>query len=548
MRRQLFLLLLAWGLTPWAAGQVVTDRTPFALEVTELQTGRIAAHTTYIARTDVNSVKFWVLEPYASKVDWSQVRVKINGNAAAALCRQIPVADGKTLLCDLNRIAGFRLAPDKNVFEIEAQDRAGRPYYASFVLVTDAAEAARERRERAAAAVASTVKVEETPVTGGDDTVCPEIVLHTPLSALMPARPIELRLTVRDAANPIAAVTINGEDALAPPPVVAPPKAKKSSIVPAPTPVPPKELEVSKVIPPGVKNIVVEARDSAGNQTRLTLPVLAVESANVLHFSGRKFAVIIGVSEYQFTDAGLKNLRYADDDAQSLYDFLLRPEGGGFDSNNVLFLVNRQATLSAVRDSLTRFLTKANETDLVLFYLSGHGTPDPYDKKTLYFLLHDSKVADLKRTALPMDELKRIIDTKLRARRAIFFLDTCHSAGVSDKEITDKRGVEDQGESNIINQYALTQLYGAEGRAMLTSSDVSEISLEGTQWGGGHGVFTWALLEGLRGQADLNRDKFVTTGELFAFVGNAVRLETKGRQNPRALPGSNAALELAKAP
>ena len=46
-----------------------------------------------------------------------------------------------------------------------------------------------------------------------------------------------------------------------------------------------------------------------------------------------------------------------------------------------------------------------------------------------------SKVGDLKNTGFPMTELKSIIDTKLKSKRAIFLLDTCHSAGVSGKKI-----------------------------------------------------------------------------------------------------------------
>ena len=53
------------------------------------------------------------------------------------------------------------------------------------------------------------------------------------------------------------------------------------------------------------------------------------------------------------------------------------------------------------------------------------------------------------------------------------------------------------------------------------------------------GLFTWALLEGLRGGADLNSDRFVTAGELFGYVRNRVRVETAFRQNPRVLPGLN---------
>jgi len=45
-------------------------------------------------------------------------------------------------------------------------------------------------------------------------------------------------------------------------------------------------------------------------------------------------------------------------------------------------------------------------------------------------------------------------------------------------------------------------------------------------------------------RADANTDKTVTAGELFDYVSNRVRQETRNKQNPRALPGLNAGLEL----
>jgi len=80
---------------------------------------------------------------------------------------------------------------------------------------------------------------------------------------------------------------------------------------------------------------------------------------------------------------------------------------------------------------------------------------------------------------------------------------------------------------------------------VLTSSDINEISEEGKNWGGGHGVFSWALLEGLRGNADENKDQVVTAGELFNYASSRVRQETGARQNPRALSGINKDFPLA---
>jgi hypothetical protein len=60
---------------------------------------------------------------------------------------------------------------------------------------------------------------------------------------------------------------------------------------------------------------------------------------------------------------------------------------------------------------------------------------------------------------------------------------------------------------STLSTFTLKKLFSAEGWALLTSSDVNEISQEGKKWGGGHGAFTWAVLEGLGGGADINRDR-----------------------------------------
>jgi len=260
-------------------------------------------------------------------------------------------------------------------------------------------------------------------------------------------------------------------------------------------------------------------------------------------FSGRKFAVIIGVSQYQFNDAGLNNLRYADADARAVRDFLLKPEGGSFKSSDIVFMENGNATTEAVRDSLTRLLRRAGPNDLVFIYIASHGSPDPYDRRKLYFLMNDTKVANMPKTGLGMSELQEVLDYVVRAERVVVFIDACHSAGVAGVQMVTGRQLLRE-ENNVINLYA-SKLSRETGRAVLTSSDVNEVSEEGPHWGGGHGVFTWALLDGLRGAADVNGDHVVTAGEAFNYVSRTVRRETASRQNPRALSGMNEDFPLA---
>src|SRR5437660_23494 len=260
-------------------------------------------------------------------------------------------------------------------------------------------------------------------------------------------------------------------------------------------------------------------------------------------FSGRKFAAIIGVSRYQFHDAGLNDLQYADADARSIRDFLRQPTGGGFKDSDIIYMENGGATTEATRDALMRLLPKAGPNDFVFIYVASHGSPDPFEPQKFYFLMNDTKVANMPRTGLGMFELQELLDHMVKAQRVVVLIDSCHSAGVAGTKLVTGRQLE-RLENNVFNLYA-SRLYRETGRAVLTSSDVSEISEEGANWGGGHGVFTWALLEGLGGAADANHDKGMTTGRIFSLLSNKVRQETNSRQNPRALPGTNRNFPLA---
>lgn len=264
-------------------------------------------------------------------------------------------------------------------------------------------------------------------------------------------------------------------------------------------------------------------------------------------FTGRKFAVVIGVSDYKFQDAGLKNLSYADDDAQSVAAFLKTPTGGGFSSADIKLLLNAEASLAAVRSALSDTFKRARADDLIFVFIAGHGAPDPLASQNLYFLLSDTKVVDMPRTAFPMNELKQMLDNQVVAQRVVVMIDTCHSAGVNQKTktIVSGRQLEQEGdENNISNFYLTNQLFKQTGRAILTSSDVNEVSQESAKWGN-HGVFTWALLEGLKGKADLNGDKLITAGEIFQYTRANVQKATNFQQNPRALPGAATNLTLA---
>ena len=254
---------------------------------------------------------------------------------------------------------------------------------------------------------------------------------------------------------------------------------------------------------------------------------------------GDRWAIVIGISRYR---QRALDLRYADRDASEFHAFLNSPEGGGFRPQNVMLLLNEEATTANVTRALRSFLKRPDRDDLVVIYFACHGSPDPERPGNVYLLTHDVDRADISGTALPMREIDLALRENLHAKHVVIIADTCHSAAIGSGPGT--RSV--TSPSDAVNTYLQAVSASKGGVALLTSAEANEVSFEDARWGGGHGVFTHYLLTGMRGAADRDHDGVVTVGELFEYVRERVKEATNHRQHPaigttqfdRALPMS----------
>jgi hypothetical protein len=253
--------------------------------------------------------------------------------------------------------------------------------------------------------------------------------------------------------------------------------------------------------------------------------ILHVAAAAPAPTFGQRWAVVIGISQYKYAGPGLKNLSYADDDAKAFAAFLQTPEGGGFPAKNVRLLTDENATKAAIADALFEFLKHTVKEDLVVIFFSCHGAPDPDKPANLYLVAHDSNPAKIASTGFPMWDLNTALQRTIGAERVIVLADACHSAGVAE-------GVKGVKVGSHFDRYYDELAKSKPGRCVFTSSEGYESSLESDRWGGGHGVFTWALLEGLKGAADRDGDGLVKLGELLDYVDVTVRRETANEQHP----------------
>ncbi|MCU0453416.1 MAG: caspase family protein [Bacteroidetes bacterium] len=239
----------------------------------------------------------------------------------------------------------------------------------------------------------------------------------------------------------------------------------------------------------------------------------------------QRWAVVIGVSDYQ--NPGIPSLKYAHKDAEAFANFLRTPEGGGYDNEHMRVLLNKDATLPNVRDALINFLSNAIDIDLVVLYFAGHGAPEPARPQNLYLLTHDSDPTRLGTTAFPMWQIQDVLGRYINSKRIIVFTDACHSGGISVNFATRGVGVTEQ---NLVNQYLADLSRSKEGTVVFTASAAGEVSQEFPELG--HGVFTYFLLDGLKGKADYNNDYTISINEAMQYTEEQVKRKTRGAQNP----------------
>lgn len=255
-------------------------------------------------------------------------------------------------------------------------------------------------------------------------------------------------------------------------------------------------------------------------------PATSMRTTANTTFHGKRWAVVVGISQY--ADTSIANLHYADADARAFYEFLRSPRAGGdgFDSANVKLLLNSEATYRNLRSALFTFLKSATEDDEIIIFFAGHGAPDPLRSQNLYLLTYDTEARDFAGTAFPMEDMSRALRS-LYARNILVITDACHSGAVGGAFAM--RGLDKGG----INDAFLAQLSASTGGlAIFTASGTDQASFEDARWGGGHGVFTHYLLEGLKGAADEDGDHIVTLVEMMQYTLDKVRRETRNAQIP----------------
>jgi hypothetical protein len=205
-------------------------------------------------------------------------------------------------------------------------------------------------------------------------------------------------------------------------------------------------------------------------------------------------AIIVAPS---YRDSGLAMLRYTFADAVELKAELERQ---GY---TVRMIPSSEATADSIRQALVNqktFLDGTTQATLIFAFM-GHGFQDSNGQN--YLMTYGADLNNMDKEALSLDEIQKLINAS-GARRKVILIDACRNVpGTRDAE----------------KPRTMAEFKAAEGTAILLATKPGAYSYEDSELS--HGVFTYFLLEGLRGKA-AGMDGFVTFRDMSDYVERSV--------------------------
>jgi len=205
----------------------------------------------------------------------------------------------------------------------------------------------------------------------------------------------------------------------------------------------------------------------------------------------------------------------------------------GWERDHIRCFLEEEATADAILNTSFEWLNTngADEDDIILYFFNMHGyyipadlppvdEPDGYDEIICPW---DPTVNGWNiETYIVDDDLAARFNT-LKSHNIVIIVDTCHAGGMID------------GSSDL----------GCSGRVVLTSCDVNEASC--MFFAALHWMFPYYLIQGLKGRADLNHDRFVSAEEALNYTKEPVAVRStffnnlfdtqQGTQHPQLYDG-----------
>ena len=232
-------------------------------------------------------------------------------------------------------------------------------------------------------------------------------------------------------------------------------------------------------------------------------------------------AVIIGISNYK----SLPKAEFAKDDAQVFYDYAIRALG--VKPGNIKLLMDEQADAEEIYTAFKTWLPARvkSTTDVYVFY-SGHGLPTQ-DGSGLYWLPQRANRDLISKTGILLSEINSDIQAT-KPKSVTIFMDACYSGQARGGEtlVASARPIALKSQSTTF----------PSNFTVISASQADQISSSSPELQ--HGIFSYYLMRGMEGEADLNRDGKITLDEIQSYlsenVGRQARIMNR-QQEPQVI-------------
>jgi WD40 repeat protein len=262
----------------------------------------------------------------------------------------------------------------------------------------------------------------------------------------------------------------------------------------------------------GGSNVIqVVVQNAAGENDDKT--DVEVQGVGALDQRGTLLIIGVGVNAYPNKNASgfPRDLTYAVPDAKGLSQAVEQRLKSGHKNVETLLLITggqqepNRANIERVLDRLRQ--TRADDT--VVLFIAGHGVN--YEREGYFFLPTDARHGAQGWDSSSIVKWLALESALHTAKgRRILFVDTCQSAGAVNGTL-----IKSMADDEVVSFTAASREQDAWEFGHL-----------------GHGAFTYAVLQGLSGEADLNKDGKITVLELGHYISEKVIDLTKGKQEP----------------
>jgi hypothetical protein len=237
-----------------------------------------------------------------------------------------------------------------------------------------------------------------------------------------------------------------------------------------------------------------------------------------------RWGLIVGVEKY----FNLPEVIYAKKDALVVKDYFTRilgvPEG------NIVTMLDDEATNEKLESYITKYFPPNIQKDSTLYvYFVGHGLPNGKGNDP-YLMLYGGDSKAIAATGYSLQKFYKELGS-LKNNMTYVFLDTCFSGYSSRKSewLLPEMETKTLALKKVsLNSKKIISIHAAADAQQNKAYHVMQ-----------HGLFTYYLLRGIRGEADTNLDNVITIKEVYNFLYQNVLNGSKQmstEQTPVILP------------